>query len=149
MNFRISRGAFLKLSWLALSALAFRPVFPRQPEQDQGVLARVASRQVDVRARPNDEAPIVGNRFRDQLLHIYGEVRPADAPQYYNTLWYRVWGGYVHSAHLQLVAVRLQRPVSYVPASGVLCEARAPPGEPTLAPVLYFHPLGYRRGSRP
>lgn len=126
MNSRISRGAFLKLSWLALSALAFRPVFPRQPEQDQGILARVASRQVDVRARPSDQAPIVGNRFRDQLLHIYGEVRPADAPQYYNTLWYRVWGGYVHSAHLQLVAVRLQRPVSYVPASGVLCEVTVP-----------------------
>jgi hypothetical protein len=119
---------------LALFSLAFRPVdrqdyrplYPRQPEYDLGTLARVASKQVDIRSKPNDEAPIVGNRFRDQILHIYGEVRPADAPKFYNTLWYRVWGGYVHSAHLQIVKLRLNQPAAYISEAGQLCEVTVP-----------------------
>ena len=121
-----SRRDFLKLSGLALSGLAFTPDFPRQPEQDQGKLARVASKQVDVRSSPNDEAPIVGNRFRDQLLHIYAELHPPDAPKFYNTLWYRVWGGYVHSARLQIVEIRLNEPVPWIPEYGQLCEVTVP-----------------------
>jgi lipoprotein-anchoring transpeptidase ErfK/SrfK len=101
-------------------------MFPRQPERDQGKLARIATKQVDVRIKPNDEAMIVGNRFRDQLVYIYGEVRPPDAPRFYNTLWYRVWGGYIHSAHLQLVQVRLNDPVSWISEVGQLCEVTVP-----------------------
>ncbi len=126
MSQRLSRRDFLKLSGLAFSGAFIEPFFPRWMERDQGLLARVATKQVDVRARPNDEAPIVGNRFRDQLLHIYYEIRPQDAPQFYNTLWYRVWGGYVHSAHLQLVKIRLNDAVSYLPESGQLCEVTVP-----------------------
>ena len=76
-----SRRDFLKLGGLALGALgartlhaqswsqaaqdvqpAYRPDFPRQPEYDQGILARVATKQVDIRSLPNDEASIVGIR---------------------------------------------------------------------------------------
>lgn len=126
---KLSRHAFLRLGGLGLAGLAFRPVFPRPSEWDQGRLARVTAKQVDVRTRPSDQAPIVGNRFRDQLLHIYAEIRPPDAPRFYNTLWYRVWGGYVHSAHLQLVEVRLQTPAGYAPESGVLSEVTVPYSE--------------------
>jgi len=90
------------------------------------MLARVAVKQVDVRARPNDQAPIVGNRFKDQVLQIYEELRPPDAPKFYNTLWYRVWGGYVHSARLQIVSIRLNEPVPWVPPAGQLCEVTVP-----------------------
>lgn len=126
MSETLSRRDFLKLGGLALAGMAFRPDFPRQPEQDLGKLARVATKQVDVRARPNDEAPIVGNRFRDQLIHIYQELHPPDAPKFYNTLWYRVWGGYVHSARLQIVGVRLNEPVRSVPEAGQLSEVTVP-----------------------
>jgi hypothetical protein len=85
MTKTFSRRDFLKLSGSALGGLAFRPDFPRQPEWSQGKMARVASKQVDVRSRPDDEAPIVGNRFRDQLIHIYEELNPPDSPKYYNT----------------------------------------------------------------
>jgi hypothetical protein len=121
----LSRRDFLKLGGLALGSLAFRD-FPRQPEMDHGLLARVASKQVDVRALPNDEAPIVGNRFRDQILHVYEELRPPDAPQFYNTLWYRVWGGYVHSAHLQIVQIRHNEPARSILPAGQLCEVTVP-----------------------
>lgn len=123
---RLNRRDFLKLSAISLSGFAFTPVFPRQPEWDQGKLARIATKQVDIRSQPNDKALIVGNRFRDQIIRIYEEVIPADAPKYYNTLWYRVWGGYVHSARLQLVEVNLQEPVNYIPESGWLAEVTVP-----------------------
>ncbi len=126
MQKSIDRRQFLKLSALALSSLAFTPVFPRQPEWDQGMLARVATKQVDIRSRPSDDAQIVGNRFRDQLIQIYDQVIPDDAPKYYNPLWYRVWGGYIHSARLQLVDVKLQEPVNFIPEYGWLAEVTVP-----------------------
>ncbi|MBN1147855.1 MAG: L,D-transpeptidase [Anaerolineales bacterium] len=138
---RLSRRDFLKLGGLALGGLAlsagdsqaqvnrlddYQPDFPRQPEQDQGKLARVGTRQVDVRALPNDQSPIVGNRFRDQVFHVYEELHPPDAPVFYNTLWYRVWGGYMHSARLQIVEVRLNEPALSAPKAGHLSEVTVP-----------------------
>jgi lipoprotein-anchoring transpeptidase ErfK/SrfK len=130
MNRYFSRRDFLKLGGLALTGLAFTPGiwpdFPHQPEQDQGMLVRVAAKQVDVRSRPNDQAPIVGNRFKDQIIQVYEELRPPDAPRFYNTLWYRVWGGYMHSARLQVVQVRLNEPTKWIPDVGQLCEVTVP-----------------------
>ena len=141
MKSPISRRDFLKISGLAFSGLAigrlpsgivaagkdvYVPVFPRGEEQDQGILGRVASKQVDIRSRPADDATIVGNRFRDQIIHIYAEVRPPEAPKYYNTLWYRVWGGYVHSAHIQIVQIRVNQPVNWIAEAGQLCEVTVP-----------------------
>jgi len=126
---KITRTDFLWIGGLALASLAFRPFFPRWKEVDQGLLGRVATRQVDIRSQPNDAAPIVGNRFRDQLIHIYGEVRPPDAPRFYNTLWYRVWGGYVHSAHIQRVQIRLNKAEKWLPEGGRLCELTVPYSE--------------------
>jgi hypothetical protein len=126
MKHHTSRRDFLKLGLLAMGSLAFAPVFPRQPDQDLGKLVRVATKQVDVRSRPNDEAPITGNRFRDQVLHVYEELNPPEAPAFYNTLWYRVWGGYVHSGHLQVVKIQLNKPESYISKNGKLAEVTVP-----------------------
>ena len=138
MSTKLTRRDFIKLSLLSLTGLAFHPKtqrnyptgfqpdFPRRPDQPLGRLARVASRQVDVRSRPDDQAPIVGNRFRDQLIHIYADVRPPDAPRFYNTLWYRVWGGYIHSAHLQLVDLRFNSVERRVAKAGQLTEVTVP-----------------------
>jgi len=126
MRKSLTRREFLQTSGLAAGFLAFSPLFPYPQEQDHGLLARVASKQVDVRARPNDTSPIVGNRFRDQVLHIYEEFHPPDAPKFYNTLWYRVWGGFMHSAHLQIVQIRLNETVRSVPESGQLFEVTVP-----------------------
>jgi lipoprotein-anchoring transpeptidase ErfK/SrfK len=119
-------SALLPSSWWTDLDLALGPDFPRQPEQPLGKLARITTRQVDVRARPADTAPIVGNRFRDQLVQIYEELIPPDAPKYYNPLWYRVWGGYIHSAHTQIVQTRLNEPERYLKPGGQLCEVTVP-----------------------
>ena len=143
MKKKLSRREVLKLGGLALGGLAlapalpkpgksdpvlpgFTPAFPRPEEYSLGKLGRVTIDQINVRARPNDQSAIVGNRFRDQLVHLYEDVIPPDAPAYYNRLWYRVWGGYLHSAYLQIVDVRLNEPLGQAPESGLLCEVTVP-----------------------
>ncbi|MFN2126657.1 MAG: hypothetical protein ACK2TU_02255, partial [Anaerolineales bacterium] len=126
MHSKFSRREFLKIAGLSLGNLAFLPVFPRESVRDIGKLARVAVSQVDVRAEPNDKSAIVGNRFRDQLLHIYEEFHPPDAPEFYNTLWYRVWGGFLHSAHLQIVEVNLNNVMDAIKPEGQLFEVTVP-----------------------
>jgi hypothetical protein len=144
MTKRISRREFLKASGSIIAGLALFPnrnldwfslpnsihyvdPFPRQPESDQGMLGRIASSHPqDLRAKPNDTSAIIGNRTRDQLIHIYEELIPADAPEFYNRLWYRVWGGYLHSAYIQIVKINLNEPAEKVPESGLLTEVTVP-----------------------
>jgi lipoprotein-anchoring transpeptidase ErfK/SrfK len=117
MPVHLSRRGFLQVGGLGLALAPWLgPDFPRQPDRPQGKLARVASKQVDVRSRPDDEATIVGNRFRDQVIHIYDELRPPDAPRFYN----------MHSAHLQMVEIRLNDPLSSLLPDGQLSEVTVP-----------------------
>lgn len=131
----LTRRDFLKLGGLAIGGLSLGSLaagpgittpFPYSEEQDQGNLARVAIKQIDLRAKPNDESQIIGNRFRDQLVQVYDEVIPPDAPEFFNKLWYRVWGGYIHSAHLQMVKIRLNEPLLAVSEAGQLAEITVP-----------------------
>jgi lipoprotein-anchoring transpeptidase ErfK/SrfK len=106
--------------------MPFTPVFSHPEEQDQGLIARVTIKEIDLRSQARDTAPIIGKRYRDQLVHIYYSLTPPDAPIYYNPLWYRVWGGYLHSAYLQIVKFRLNQPLGSVPDAGQLCEVTVP-----------------------
>jgi hypothetical protein len=125
MASKISRRSFLKIAGLAASSLAFSPVFPRYEEQGSGDIARITVKEIDLRSQPNDKSDIIGKRYRDQIIHIYEEVISPDGPAY-NPLWYRVWGGYLHSAYIQKVKIRLNQPVSEVPTTGMLCELTVP-----------------------
>jgi len=126
MEQKLSRREFLKLSGLALGSLALAPGWPRPQEEDAGLVGRVTVKEIDLRSAPSDKAPIIGKRYRDQLVHIYAELNPPDAPKFYNTLWYRVWGGYLHSARLQIVRDKLNTPVSSILESGQLVEVTVP-----------------------
>lgn len=121
-----NRRDFLKVSGLAIASLAFQTSWPPVLEQDQGWIARVTIDEIDLRSAPRDDAPIIGKRYKDQIVHIYYDLIPPDAPKYYNPLWYRVWGGYLHSKWLQIVEIRYNPPLSSVPESGVLCEVTVP-----------------------
>ena len=122
---RLSRRDFLKISGLALSALAFVPDFPRNSEQDYGDIARVTVDEIDLYAKARDDSEIIGKRYRDQIVQIYYEIISPDGPAY-NPLWYRVWGGYLHSRFLQKVEIRNNPVLSGVPESGQLCEVTVP-----------------------
>ena len=121
----LSRRGFLKIASLALGSLAFGPVFPRQSEWELGDLARVTIYEVDLHSEPRDDARIIGKRYRDQLVHIYEEVTSPRGPAW-NPLWYRVWGGYLHSAYLQRVTVDHNPALLRVPEAGQLCEVTVP-----------------------
>ena len=126
MKKNLSRRDFIKLSGLALGGLAFQSPFPRPGEGDYGNITRVTIRDIDVRAEPRDGAQIVGKRLRDQLVEIYYDLEPPDAPAFYNKLWYRVWGGYLHSTYLQPVEIRFNEPLQEIRQGGQLCEVSVP-----------------------
>ncbi len=121
----LTRRGFLKIAGLALGSLAFSPVFPRASEYDLGELARVTIYEIDLRSQPRDDAPIIGKRYRDQIVHIYEEVISPHGPAW-NPLWYRVWGGYLHSAYLQRVKVDHNPVLERVSEAGQLCEVTVP-----------------------
>ena len=100
---KLSRRDFLKLGGLSLGGLAFSPSLRNLFDFDDSNLVRVATASVSVYKKPTDESSIVSTWFRDELLHVYGEVE-ADEP-ITNPIWYRVWGGYIHRARLQRVKV--------------------------------------------
>lgn len=99
----LSRRDFLKLSALALGSMAFSPIKERLSLFDDRMLVRVATKEISVHSMPTDEARITGQWSRDDLLTVY-ETVSAETPEY-NPIWYRVWGGFVHRAHLQRVQV--------------------------------------------
>lgn len=122
----ITRRNFLKLSVLGLGNLAFRPLSRWGFDTDSGDIARVTIHSVSVYSKPSDQSKIVYQRYRDELVNIYDEVVSEDGPGY-NPLWYRVWGGYIHSAYLQKVKVRYN-PVVTQPfvKTGQLAEVTVP-----------------------
>jgi hypothetical protein len=99
----LSRRDFLKLGGLSLGSLAFTPSMSNLFDFDDSNLVRVATKSVSIYTKPDDQSSIVSTWFRDELLHIYGEVKAAEPKL--NPIWYRVWGGFVHRSHLQKVKV--------------------------------------------
>lgn len=125
----ITRRDFLRLSVLSLGALgslAFRPADVWGSVDPNAKLGRVALfPSVSVYSEPNDKSTIICQRFRDEVINLYYEVRPDTGPDY-NPLWYRVWQGYIHSAHIQEVQVRLNQPLEKLPEKGQLVEVTVP-----------------------
>jgi hypothetical protein len=109
---KISRRDFIKLSVAAVGGFAFSPLLPPFSQFDDASLVRVATDSVSVYSEPDDKSRIVGQWFRDELVHIYGEVN-AGTPLH-NPIWYRVWGGYIHRGRLQKVKVLYNEPLSSV-----------------------------------
>ncbi len=126
MNGKLNRRDFLKISALGLGGLAFRPSFWTGDDTDSGDLARVGTQSVSVYSQPSDKSTILYQRYRDELVNVYYEVVSEDGPGY-NPVWYRVWRGYVHSAHMQRVKVRLNPVINDIPKEhGQLAEVTVP-----------------------
>jgi len=95
---RLTRRDFLKFGGLGLGSLTFTPALTNRLGFDDSNLVRVATASVSVYSEPSDQSRIVSTWYRDELVHIYGEVI---APEpVINPVWYRVWGGYMHRARL-------------------------------------------------
>lgn len=141
---KLSRRNFLKLAGSTVAGMALLPYkgsifntssqLPRYPDPfrraadfNQGKLGRIATHiGLDVYAKPRDDSEIVGKRFRDQIVHIYDEMIPPGFSPDFNWKWYRVWGGYIYSAHVQEVSIKLNEPAPEIPETGLLAEVTVP-----------------------
>lgn len=123
------RRDFLKMVAVGAGAMAFRPFFSEEDLSVRGgKTARVAITNISIYKQPWDESQILYQKFRDELLNVYYEVKSEYGPGY-NPIWYRVWGGYVHSGHLQMVETRLNEvdySVNYTKLPGKIAEVTVP-----------------------
>jgi lipoprotein-anchoring transpeptidase ErfK/SrfK len=126
MNLIFNRRQFLSLSATSLAALAFAPYRLDGSISEESLdLGRVCIESVSIYSKPSDKSEIQYTRYRDELIHLYYEVTSDDGPDY-NPLWYRVWGGYVHSARIQRVYFRTN-PIDYnIPETRILAEVTVP-----------------------
>jgi len=125
MNNNFTRRDFLKWSTLGLTSIAFRSM--RLPGElvDTGDIARIGTDSVSVYSQPDDKSRILYQRYRDELVNLYYEVQSEKGP-IHNPLWYRVWRGYIHSAHLQKVNYKLNPVTSWIPEKGQIAEVTVP-----------------------
>lgn len=121
----VSRRDFLKLSALALGGLAFsRYRAGLSGSFDDTTLIRVATDSVSVYKEPTDASRIIATWTRDELINAYQEVNSGTPG--YNPVWYRVWGGYMHRAHLQKVKFLYNKPLSIIREDGQLGQVTVP-----------------------
>jgi lipoprotein-anchoring transpeptidase ErfK/SrfK len=141
---RINRRDFLKLSGLTLGGLAFSPFLPGLTDFDDSLVVRIATAEMPVRKEPTDESRIELTRYRDELVHVYGEVTAAE-PEH-NPVWYKVWGGYMHRGRLHRVRTIYQKPIDSIPAGTRLI---ADISVPFTTPYRYSKAFGWQPLSPP
>lgn len=123
-----NRRDFLKLSFLGLGTLALAD-FP--PPHDlfstpRNLIGRVTvDRVAPIYKEPKFHSGIVRYTRQDELLNIYYELNAPDGPAY-NPVWYRVWGGYIHSAYVQRTQFIYNQVIDQIPETGQLAEITIP-----------------------
>jgi lipoprotein-anchoring transpeptidase ErfK/SrfK len=128
----LTRKEFLKLGLLALAGVGTSAFNPFPPSQDylsypEGNVGRITvSNKVTIYKNPDWNSQVVGYiNLKDKLVPIYYEVTPETGPAY-NPMWYRVWGGYIHSAYVQKVNFRFNAILPGIREGGQLCEVTVP-----------------------
>ncbi len=134
-NHSLSRRSFLKLGALSLAACALRPApspggwlrpYPPGEPDEKIMLGRVTRRSIPVYLLPDEQSRPLGRLERDALVYLFEEVQSPAGPAH-NPRWYRVEGGYVHSAYIQRVdRLRLNTTLGAVPECGLLGEITMP-----------------------
>lgn len=126
----ISRREFLRLGGLGFSSLALHPLrnlLPPEDRVDPIGIGRVTISEIGVFKEPSLESERVRSRTRDELIGLFDEIISPYGPPL-NPRWYRVIGGYAHSAYLQRVenAHVNPQPLRFAPKSGWLGEVTVP-----------------------
>ena len=124
----LNRRDALKLALLGLGGLAWRPLLSRgQSGLGRNLLglARVTISSIAVYQKPDYRSPRVDSLKRDQIVRILDAVISPAGPRY-NPRWYRVDSGFIHTAHTQRVAIRLNEVATSIPEGGWPAEVTVP-----------------------
>jgi hypothetical protein len=128
-NKTFSRRNFIKLTALSLGSLAFRPMLDGDRLFNRHKLVRVAGsgniESVSIHKQPDEESQILYQRYKDDLLNVYDEVKSEYGPEF-NPVWYRVWGGYAHRKWLVEVENTLNPLTDTIHEDGQLGEITVP-----------------------
>jgi len=132
---KMNRREFLKLGALGLGSLAL-PAVNLPPvdtiEKDASEqLARIAIASVSVYSQPWDQSKIRFQRYRDEVVNLYYKVTATHGPEW-NPIWFRVWGGYIHSRNIQYVDNRLNPIPTSIRKDGQLAEVTVPIVHPMI-----------------
>ena len=130
---KLSRREFLKVSLLGAAVAPFTiaalpaaaplttDLLPPSPGRPIG-LGRVAIEQVEVYPEPSFYKKRIGWRYRDQTIPIYEEILSHYGPPH-NPKWYKMYTGYIHSAHIQRVDHQHRNlPLETIPGERILGE---------------------------
>lgn len=115
-----SRKNFLSLSALGTGALLFRPWrkwFEQQDFPEAERLGRICVGKVDLRARPDYDAPVTGMLYEDTVVPWYREV-VGFWPGRNNQRWVETPEGYIWAPDIQPVREELNHPVAELPQTG-------------------------------
>lgn len=125
----LSRREFLQVSSLAIGALgleSFRTALPPEDRVEPFGVGRVTIQNIRVYEEPSYRSQHIRWLRRDQLVDLIEPVDSLHGP-HNNPRWYRVVGGYAHSAYLQRVETAYLNPVlSHLPEDGQLAEVTVP-----------------------
>lgn len=139
MSSRFTRRDLLQLGGFILGAWAFRDrcdwfvpedrqyceLMPMEWLRDPIAFGRVTVGAINIFREPAYWTEIARQHYRDEILQIFEFIEGEKGPEH-NPRWYRVAGGFAHSAYIQRVETHLNRPVYWVPDEGQLFEVTVP-----------------------
>lgn len=129
MSYSVDRREFIKLSGLSFGSLAIEPLRRMLPPEDQVAplgIGRVTVSSIGVYKEPDLKSDKVNQRYRDELVTLVEDLISPYGPEI-NPRWYRVVGGYSHSAYIQRVEhASLSMPTKRIRKNGHLGEISVP-----------------------
>lgn len=139
---QMSRREFLRIGSASLLSLlaASKPSFAfasKLTAQETGLsMGRVTTNVVNLYDQPSLDGTVIKTLWQDLVLPITKVTIGTGEPEH-NKTWYQLNGeGYVHSGSIQPVEIKLNKPVTSVPETGLLAEVTVPYTDAVWNPIF-------------
>ena len=144
METLLSRRELLRLGVLSCGTLAFHSfntIYPPESRYDPIGVGRVTISKIGIYQETSLDSEKREELSRDQLISLLEEIISPSGPPL-NPKWYRVEGGYIHSAYIQRVEkATLNEALLYVTRAGRLGEITVPFTQSLILKENVWEPL--------